>query len=90
MLSTRSPFTKIWPASGFRSPRISRRIVDFPAPLAPRKIFVCPAFSVNETLRRISLSSNASDTPSNTMIGPPWAIASSSSGERGTGFDGHQ
>ena len=83
MLSTRSPFTKMCPPSGFSSPRISRRIVDLPAPLAPRKILVWPVFNVKDTFRRISLSSNASDTLSKTMIGPPGPMASSSSGERG-------
>ena len=37
------------PLSGFSSPRISFRIVDFPAPLAPRMIFVCPVISVKLT-----------------------------------------
>ena len=59
MLSIRSPLTKMRPASGFSSPSISRRIVDFPAPLAPRKILVCPVCSVKLTLRRITFSSNA-------------------------------
>ena len=40
--STRSPLTQMTPASGLSSPRISFRIVDFPAPLAPRMIFVSP------------------------------------------------
>jgi hypothetical protein len=83
MSSTRSPLTKISPSSGFSRPRISRRIVDFPAPLAPRKIFVCPVFSVKLISLRITFSSNASDTRSNTTIGPPGPSASSSSAGRG-------
>ena len=34
-------------------------MVDFPAPLAPRKIFVCPVCSVKLTSRRMTFSSNA-------------------------------
>ena len=67
------------PPSGFSSPSASRRIVDFPAPLAPRKIFVCPVCSVKLTSRRITFSSNERSTLSNTMIGPPKPRASSSS-----------
>ncbi len=43
MVSTRCPSTQIVPESGFNRPSISFRIVDLPAPLAPRKILVCPA-----------------------------------------------
>jgi hypothetical protein len=50
------------PESGLSSPRIRRRIVDFPAPLAPRKILVCPVFSVKLMLRRMTFSSKASET----------------------------
>ena len=58
MLSTCSPLTKIWPPSGLSRPRINRRIVDLPAPLAPRKILVCPVFSVKLTPLRMTFSSN--------------------------------
>ena len=74
-----SPLTKMRPSSGFSSPSASRRMVDFPAPLAPRKIFVCPVCSVKLTSRRITFSSKARLTWSKTMIGPPKAMASSSS-----------
>ncbi len=80
--STRSPLTQITPASGLSRPTISLRMVDFPAPLAPRKIFVWPLMSVKLTSRRMTFSSNASDTWSNTTIGDPGPSASSSSGER--------
>ena len=90
MLSTRSPLTKMYPPSGFNSPRISRRIVDFPAPLAPRKIFVWPVFSVKLISSRITFSSNASVTLSKTTIGPPGPRASSRSAERGSRSIGHQ
>src|SRR2546430_12713712 len=82
LVSTRSPLTQTTPLSGLRSPTITLRIVDFPAPLAPRKIFVCPLISVKLTSRRITLSSNASDTRSKMTIGDPGPSASSSSGER--------
>ena len=45
-------------------------MVDFPAPLAPRMIFVWPGSSVKLTSRRMTLSSKASDTLSKT-IGRP-------------------
>src|SRR5215471_11738140 len=77
-----SPLTKIRPESGFSSPSARRRIVDFPAPLAPRKILVCPVCSVKLTPRRITFSSNERWTWSNTTMGPPKASASSSSGGR--------
>src|SRR3954468_14570627 len=82
MLSTRSPLTKISPASGLSNPSISRRMVDLPAPLAPRNTLVWPVCSVKLTPRRITFSSNARLTLSNTTIGPPKARASSSSAER--------
>src|SRR3954453_6886949 len=82
MPSICSPLTKMWPPSGFSSPSVSRRIVDLPAPLAPRKILVCPVCSVKLTSRRITFSSKARLTMSNTTIGPPKASASSSSAER--------
>jgi hypothetical protein len=82
MRSTRSPFTQMIPESGFSSPRISLRMVDLPAPLAPRMSLVRPVISVKLTSRRITLSSNASDTLSNTTIGDPGPSASSSSADR--------
>src|SRR2546425_717040 len=82
MMSTRSPLTQMMPLSGLRSPTINLRIVDFPAPLAPRKTFVWPLMSVKLTSRRITFSSNASDTRSKTTIGDPGPSASSSSVER--------
>src|SRR5947207_5356503 len=74
------------PASGFSRPSARRRIVDFPAPLAPRKILVWPVWSVKLTCRRITFSSNARSTLSKTTIGPPKARASSSSAGRGSIF----
>ena len=71
--STRSPFTHTTPPSAFSRPRISFRIVDLPAPLAPRMILVWPLISVKLTSRRITLSSKASDTLSNTTMGAPVA-----------------
>ena len=44
-----------------------------PAPLAPRMILVWPLISVKLTSRRITLSSKASDTLSNTTMGAPVA-----------------
>src|SRR5690348_16087604 len=82
MLSTRSPLTQMTPESGLSRPRISFRIVDLPAPLAPRMSLVRPVISVKLTSRRITLSSNASDTLSNTTIGEPGPSASSSAGDR--------
>src|SRR5687767_7133270 len=43
--------------------------MDFPAPLAPRMIFVWPRRSSKLTSRSTTVSSNASDTCSKTMIG---------------------
>ena len=68
--------------AGRSSPSARRRMVDLPAPLAPRKIFVWPVCSVKLTSRRITFSSNARLTMSKTTIGPPKARASSSSAER--------
>src|SRR5438093_1386660 len=45
--------------------------VDFPEPLAPRMIFVCPLMSVKLRSRRTTLSSKASCTRSNTTTGAP-------------------
>src|SRR5437016_6636932 len=45
--------------------------VDFPDPLAPRMIFVCPLMSVKLRSRRTTLSSKASCTRSNTTTGAP-------------------
>ena len=57
-------------ASGFSRPRISRRIVDLPAPLAPRMIFMSARQQREADVRRGStLSSNASDTSSKAMTG---------------------
>ena len=47
------------------------RIVDFPAPLAPRMIFVWPVSSVKLTSFRMTFSSNASDTWSSMTTGAP-------------------
>ena len=69
MVSARSPFTQISPPSGLSSPRISFRMVDFPEPLAPRMILVCPRSSVKLTSRRMTVSSKASDTRSRTSTG---------------------
>jgi hypothetical protein len=66
------------PASGLSRPTISFRIVDLPAPDAPRMIFVCPLIKVKLTPRRITFSSNARCTLSNTTIGEPGPRASSS------------
>ena len=81
--STRSPLTQTTPSSGFSNPRISFRIVDFPEPLAPRMIFVCPVSRVKLMFLRITFSSNASDTLSSITIGEPGPSASSSAAERG-------
>ena len=51
----RSPLTQMTPASGLSRPRISFRIVDFPEPLAPRMIFVCPVSSVKLMFRSTTL-----------------------------------
>jgi hypothetical protein len=56
------PFTQTFPLSGFSSPRISFSEIDFPAPLAPRMIFVWPLRNVKLTSRSTTVSSNASDT----------------------------
>ncbi len=69
MVSTRSPLTYIRPPSGLSNPRISFRIVDFPDPLAPRMIFVCPGSTEKLTSRRITFSSKASDTCSSAITG---------------------
>ena len=60
--STRWPFTHTFPSSARSSPRMIFKVSDFPAPLAPRMILVCPASRVKLTSRRITLSSNASET----------------------------
>ncbi len=57
------------PESGLSRPSINFRMVDFPAPLAPRKIFVCPARTSNVTSFRITLSSNDRHTLSNNTTG---------------------
>ncbi len=66
---------------------MSRRIVDLPAPLAPRKILVCPVFRVKLMSRRITLSSKASLTWSKTTIGPPRAERLLEQGGAGSGLD---
>ena len=43
------------PESGLSRPSISFKMVDFPAPLAPRKIFVCPARTSKVMSFRIDL-----------------------------------
>ncbi|MNC86966.1 hypothetical protein D3C83_26570 [compost metagenome] len=80
--STRSPFTQMTPESGRSRPTMSLRIVDFPAPDAPRKILVWPVSSVKLTSRRITFSSNARLTLSNMTMGDPGPRAASSSGAR--------
>src|SRR5688500_10772846 len=65
-LSTRCSLTKMRPASGRSNPRISLRMTDLPAPLAPRRIRMLPSGTVKLTSRNTSCSSNASDTWSNT------------------------
>ena len=57
------------PESGFSRPSISFRMVDLPAPLAPRKILVCPARTENVTSLRITFSSNDRTTLSNSTTG---------------------
>lgn len=42
MSSIRLPLTRIVPASGRTSPRMSFRIVDFPEPLAPNRNRIPP------------------------------------------------
>ena len=76
--STRSPFTQTTPPSARSRPTMIFRIVDFPAPLAPRKIFVCPPISVKLTSFRITFSSKASDTWSNTTTGAPGSLSTCS------------
>src|SRR5262245_53872260 len=68
-MSTRTPFTRISPASGFNRPSSSFKVVDLPEPLAPSKSFVWPRYSVKLMSRRMTLSSNASDTQSNSTPG---------------------
>src|SRR5918995_366769 len=63
------PFTHTLPVSGFSRPRINFNEIDFPAPLAPRMIFVWPRCSSKLTSRRTTVSSNAKETWSNTIIG---------------------
>src|SRR6184192_44888 len=69
--STRWPLTHTTPASAFNSPTMILSAVDFPDPLAPRMIFVCPLMSVKLRSRRTTLSSKASCTRSNTTTGAP-------------------
>src|SRR5215471_13428657 len=56
------------PESGLSKPSVKRRIVDLPAPLAPRKIFEWPGSSVKLTPRRITFSSNERVTFSKTIV----------------------
>src|ERR1700722_13721899 len=67
--SMRWPFTHTAPASALSSPRRIFSEIDLPAPLAPRMILVCPDLSVKLTSLRITFSSKASDTWSNTTTG---------------------
>jgi hypothetical protein len=60
--STRAPFTQTTPASAFSRPVMILSDVDFPDPLAPRMILVCPFSSVKLTSRSTTFSSNASST----------------------------
>jgi hypothetical protein len=66
---TRTPFTRISPPSGRSRPSSSLRMVDFPEPLAPRMIFVCPAGSVKLISLSTTFSSKASDTRSSASTG---------------------
>jgi hypothetical protein len=45
------PSTSTWPESGFNTPQMVRRVVDFPAPLAPRRPVMAPSGARNETSR---------------------------------------
>src|SRR5690606_14434652 len=67
--STRRPSTCTSPRSGLSRPRMMRRTVDFPAPLAPRNTFRRPGRSVKLTSRSTTWSSNASQTFRNTTTG---------------------
>src|SRR3954463_4691514 len=53
-------------------------VVDLPEPLAPRMIFVWPEISVKLMFLRITLSSKASCTWSNTTTGAPGSLRISS------------
>src|ERR1700722_11147547 len=84
--SMRWPFTHTSPASAFSSPRRIFNEIDLPAPLAPRMILVCPDLSVKLTSLRITFSSKASETWSNTTTGASAPFTSWPA--EGSGFDG--
>jgi hypothetical protein len=65
------------PGVGPQQPERQPRIVDFPAPLAPRKILVWPVCSVKLTSRRMTFSSNARLDVIEDDDRPPKARASS-------------
>jgi hypothetical protein len=65
MVSTRSPLTRISPASGRIRPSISFSATDFPAPLSPSRIAIVPVRTEKLTSRRMTWSSNAKETRSN-------------------------
>ena len=69
MLSTRSPLTRMTPASGFSSPRMSFKATDFPDPLAPSRNSVLAGGTEKLTSRSTTLSSKASETFSKTIAG---------------------
>ncbi len=43
------PSMAVEPASGLKTPASSRRIVDFPAPLAPSRAATCPDWTLSDT-----------------------------------------
>ena len=88
--STRSPFTQIAPASGLQQPEDELQDRRLPGAAGAEDDLRVARSSVKLTSRRITFSSNASDTWSKTTIGPPGAMASSSSAGRGCVLDRHQ
>src|SRR5438105_8266861 len=83
-----SPKTQIRPASGFRRPSASFRIVLLPEPATPKSALVSPRARRKEIPSSTTLRSNASSTSSKTTASPEPGCPAEDLDSRGrTGVD---
>src|SRR6266568_1076286 len=64
------PSKRISPPDGWRSPLMARRVVDFPAPFAPRMVTISPWFTVSEMPCSASTLPYFTRSPSSSRSGP--------------------
>ena len=67
-LGKRSPHTSAWPASGTSRPRITRIVVDFPAPFGPTNPVTCPGWTVNDIPSRATVRPNRFRSPATSIV----------------------